>query len=126
MKLSYLILIVAATLLSACAPDAPTSTAAMGEGHCILEKINEDADNTAMCVEPMDAATCETLAVGLGEASMGFADYTGGTFVAGSCPTDGVTASCNKEDGNDHYYGDTTGMDMGCKFSGGEWVAAEA
>ena len=31
MKLSYLILIVAATLLSACAPDAPTSTAAMGE-----------------------------------------------------------------------------------------------
>lgn len=123
MNVHYLVLLLAAAAVSACAPEAPTSTAAMGEGHCMLEKVNDAADNTVMCVEPMDSATCETLAVGLGKASMGFAEFTGGSFVAGNCPTDGVTASCNKENGSDHYYGDTTGMDMGCKFTGGNWVA---
>ena len=123
--MKMLMTLLAAGLLLACAPDAPVSDAAMGEGHCLLTKINEDADDTPMCVEPMDAATCETLAVALGEASMGFADYTGGTFAVGRCPTDGLTGTCDKQaEGQDHYYGDTKGMDIGCKFSGGEWIAS--
>ena len=122
MTIRIAVLLAALGLLLACAPDAPVSDAAMGEGHCLLAKINEDADDTPMCVEPMDATTCETLAVALGEASMGFADFTGGTFAGGRCPAEGVTGTCKKESGQDHYYGDTSGMDTGCKFSGGEWV----
>lgn len=121
-NLRLLLAVITVMVLSACGKDEPVTSATMGEGHCLLDKINEGADPTPMCAEPMDEATCGLLAVTYGEAARGFAEYSGGIYGKGGCPAERLVATCDKGDSKDLYYGNVDGMKIGCRFSGGDWI----
>jgi hypothetical protein len=89
-----------------------------GEGSCAYVQENMFAGPFNVCQEPVGAESCATL----GETD----DNADAVHSEGACTTEGLIGTCDLSATKLRYYdGDAGGLEIGCGFQGGEWVAAE-
>ena len=89
-----------------------------GEGSCTYVQENMFAGPFNVCQEPVGAESCAVL----GETD----DNADAAHADGACSADGVVGTCDLGSNKLHYYdGDAGGLEIGCGFQGGEWIAAE-
>ena len=93
------------------------SGAAFGDGgHCNYVQENMFAGPFKVCPMPADAAKCEELGTTDDNHDAAQGD--------GDCAGDGAVGTCDLgEDKLVYYEGDPGGLEIGCGFQGGEWVA---
>jgi hypothetical protein len=90
--------------------------AAGGDGHCNYVQENMFAGPFKVCQMPTDAALCEEL----GSTD----DNHDAAQGDGACSTDGMVGTCDMGEAKLLYYeGDPGGLEIGCGFQGGDWVA---
>jgi len=89
------------------------------DGHCKYTRENDHTPQPyKVCEMPTDAAQCAELGTTNSNADAVYAD--------GACPTENAIGSCDKETSKLVYYdGDPEGVEVGCGFTGGDWVGAE-
>jgi hypothetical protein len=89
-----------------------------GEGACTYVQENMFAGPFDVCQEPVGAESCAAI----GETD----DNADASHAEGACPTEGLVGTCDLGDSKVHYLsGDAGGLEIGCGFQGGDWVAAE-
>jgi hypothetical protein len=89
-----------------------------GDGACSYVQENMFAGPFNVCQEPVGADSCTEI----GETD----DNADAVHAGGACTTDGLVGTCDLGDGKLHYYsGDSGGLEIGCGFQGGDWIAAE-
>ena len=89
-----------------------------GEGSCTYVQENMFAGPFNVCQEPVGAESCAVL----GETD----DNADAAHADGACSADGVVGTCDLGSNKLRYYdGDAGGLEIGCGFQGGEWIAAE-
>ena len=96
----------------------PLAGTALAEdaGHCTYVQQNMFAGPFKVCEMPIDAAKCEEL----GKTD----ENKDAVHAAGACPTESLVGTCDKGDTKLLYYeGDASGLEIGCGFQGGTWVA---
>jgi hypothetical protein len=87
-----------------------------GDGHCNYIQENMFAGPFAVCEQPANAAGCEEL----GNTD----DNADAAHGEGDCPVENLVGTCDRGDSQLLYYeGDPGGLEIGCGFQGGEWVA---
>jgi len=109
---------VAAALALAGASSLALADEVAGEGSCSYVQENMFAGPFNVCQEPVGADSCTEL----GETD----DNADAVHAEGACTTDGLVGTCDLGDAQLHYYsGDAGGLEIGCGFQGGDWVAVE-
>ncbi len=89
-----------------------------GEGSCTFVQENMFAGPFDVCQEPVGPESCAAL----GEAG----DNANAVHSEGACSLEGLVGTCDLGTSKVHYLtGDAGGLEIGCGFQGGEWVAAE-
>jgi len=89
-----------------------------GEGSCAYVQENMFAGPFDVCQEPTGAESCATL----GETD----DNADAVYSTGACTAEGLVGTCDLGDSKLRYYsGDAGGLEIGCGFQGGDWVAVE-
>jgi hypothetical protein len=89
-----------------------------GEGSCTYVQENMFAGPFNVCQEPVGAESCAVL----GETD----DNADAVHAEGECPSEGLVGTCDLGSNKLRYFsGDAGGLEIGCGFQGGEWVAAE-
>jgi hypothetical protein len=89
-----------------------------GEGSCTYVQENMFAGPFDVCQEPVGADSCATL----GETD----DNANAAHSEGACSSEGLVGTCDLGGSKVHYLsGDAGGLEIGCGFQGGDWVAAE-
>ena len=88
-----------------------------GEGSCSYVQENMFAGPFNVCQEPVGADSCAEL----GETD----DNADAVHAEGACTAEGLVGTCDLGDSKLHYFsGDAGGLEIGCGFQGGDWVAA--
>ncbi len=89
-----------------------------GEGSCTYVQENMFAGPFDVCQEPVGAESCTAL----GETD----DNANAVHAAGACASEGLVGTCDLGATKLRYYsGDAGGLEIGCGFQGGDWVAVE-
>ena len=89
-----------------------------GEGSCSYVQENMFAGPFNVCQEPVGAESCGEI----GETD----DNADAAHAEGACTTEGLVGTCDLGDNKLHYFtGDAGGLEIGCGFQGGDWVAVE-
>ncbi|MGI9307772.1 MAG: hypothetical protein ACR2P6_00840 [Gammaproteobacteria bacterium] len=89
-----------------------------GEGSCTYVQENMFAGPFDVCQEPVGAESCTEL----GQTD----DNADAKHSADACSMEGIVGTCDTGDSKIHYLtGDASGLEIGCGFQGGDWVAAE-
>jgi len=89
-----------------------------GEGACTYVEENMFAGPFDLCQSPVGADSCAAL----GEAG----DNRDASHADGECPTEGLVGICDLGGSKKHYIsGDAGGLEIGCGFQGGDWIASE-
>ena len=89
-----------------------------GEGSCTFVQENMFAGPFNVCQEPVGAESCAEI----GQTD----DNADAVHAEGACPTEGLVGTCDLGDSKLHYFsGDAGGLEIGCGFQGGDWVAVE-
>jgi hypothetical protein len=89
-----------------------------GEGSCAYVQENMFAGPFNVCQEPVDADTCAEI----GQTD----DNADAVHSEDACAAEGLVGTCDLGDGKLHYFtGDAGGLEIGCGFQGGDWVAVE-
>jgi len=89
---------------------------AAGDGHCNYTQENMFAGPFKVCHQPANAAACEEL----GSTD----DNADAVHGEGDCSADELVGTCDMGEAKLLYYeGDPGGLEIGCGFQGGEWVA---
>ncbi|MCP4001020.1 MAG: hypothetical protein GY727_08935 [Gammaproteobacteria bacterium] len=89
-----------------------------GEGSCTFIQENMFAGPFNVCQEPVGADSCAEI----GQTD----DNADAVHADGACPTEGLVGTCDLGDSQLHYFtGDAGGLEIGCGFQGGDWIAAE-
>ena len=89
-----------------------------GDGSCAYVQENMFAGPFDVCEEPVGAESCAEL----GQTD----DNADAVHSEAACTTDGLIGTCDKGDTKLRYYtGDAGGLEIGCGFQGGDWIAAE-
>jgi hypothetical protein len=89
-----------------------------GEGSCTYIQENMFAGPFKVCQEPVGAGSCATL----GETD----DNADAVHSEDACSSEGLVGTCDSGDQKIHYLdGDASGLEIGCSFLGGDWIAAE-
>jgi hypothetical protein len=123
MKINQILGIAAAVVLaggsSAVLAGGHEGGAAMtGEGACSYVQENMFAGPFDVCQEPVGAESCAEI----GQTD----DNADAVHAEGACPTEGLVGTCDLGDSKLHYFtGDAGGLEIGCGFQGGDWVAVE-
>ncbi len=95
-----------------------SSAYAEGEGSCAYVQENMFAGPFNVCQEPVDEAACAEL----GQTD----DNADAVHSADACTSDGLVGTCDLGDAQLRYFsGDAGGLEIGCGFQGGDWIAAE-
>jgi len=88
-----------------------------GEGSCSYVQENMFAGPFNVCQEPVGAESCAEL----GETD----DNADAAHAEGACTTEGLVGTCDLGDSKLNYFsGDAGGLEIGCGFQGGDWIAA--
>lgn len=95
------------------------SAMAADEGHCKYTRENDHTPQPyKVCEMPADVSLCLELGATNSNSNAVYGD--------GACPTEDAIGTCDKETSQLVYYdGDPEGVEIGCSFSSGDWVAAE-
>jgi hypothetical protein len=118
MKIMRIIGVAAAIMLAGVSSMAIADDAIGGEGACSYVQENMFAGPFNVCQEPVGADSCTEI----GETD----DNADATHAEGACTTEGLVGTCDLGDAKLHYFsGDAGGLEIGCGFQGGDWVAAE-
>ena len=89
-----------------------------GEGSCTFVQENMFAGPFNVCQEPVGAESCAEI----GQTD----DNADAVHAEGACPTEGLVGTCDLGESKLHYFtGDAGGLEIGCGFQGGDWVAVE-
>jgi hypothetical protein len=89
-----------------------------GDGSCSYVQENMFAGPFNVCEEPVGAESCALL----GETD----DNADAVHSEGTCTAEGLIGTCDKGATKLRYYsGDAGGLEIGCGFQGGEWIAPE-
>ncbi len=89
-----------------------------GEGSCTYITENMFAGPFDTCQEPVGPESCAAL----GETD----DNADAVHSEGACSLEGLIGTCDLGGSKVHYLsGDAGGLEIGCGFQGGEWIAAE-
>ena len=89
-----------------------------GEGSCTYVQENMFAGPFDVCQEPVGAESCAAL----GETD----DNANAMHAEGACTKEGLVGTCDLGGSAVHYLsGDAGGLEIGCGFQGGDWIAAE-
>ena len=89
-----------------------------GEGSCTYVQENMFAGPFNVCQEPVAADACTEI----GETD----DNADAAHSAEACPAEGLVGTCDLGDAQLRYFsGDASGLEIGCGFQGGDWVAVE-
>jgi len=89
-----------------------------GEGSCTFVQENMFAGPFNVCQEPVGAESCAEI----GQTD----DNADAVHAEAACPTEGLVGTCDLGDSKLHYFsGDAGGLEIGCGFQGGDWVAVE-
>ena len=89
-----------------------------GEGSCTYVQENMFAGPFDVCREPVGPESCAEL----GETD----DNADAVHSAEACTKEGLVGTCDLGSNQLHYLsGDAGGLEIGCGFQGGEWIAAE-
>jgi hypothetical protein len=89
-----------------------------GEGSCTYVQENMFAGPFNVCQEPVGAESCAEI----GQTD----DNADAVHGDAACPTEGLVGTCDLGDSKLHYFtGDAGGLEIGCGFQGGDWVAVE-
>jgi len=103
---------IAAVALLTAGPLAGTALA----DSCKYVQQNMFAGPFKVCEMPIDAAKCEEL----GKTD----ENKDAVHAAEACPTEALVGTCDKGATKLMYYeGDASGLEIGCGFQGGTWVA---
>jgi len=112
MKINQILGMTAALIL------AGGSSVALADESCTYVQENMFAGPFNVCQEPIGSENC---------AEIGQTDDNADAVHADSaCPTEGLVGTCDLGDSKLHYFtGDAGGLEIGCGFQGGDWVAVE-
>lgn len=89
-----------------------------GEGSCTYVQENMFAGPFDVCQEPVGPESCEQL----GQAD----DNANAVHSDGACSNEGLVGTCDLGSSQVNYLsGDAGGLEIGCGFQGGDWIAAE-
>jgi len=89
-----------------------------GEGSCTFVQENMFAGPFDVCQEPVGAESCAAL----GE----FGDNADAVHSESACAPETLVGTCDLGGSKVHYItGDAGGLEIGCGFQGGDWIAAE-
>lgn len=89
-----------------------------GEGSCTYIQENMFAGPFDVCQEPVGAESCAAL----GETD----DNADAAHSEDACALDTLVGTCDLGSNKVHYLtGDAGGLEIGCGFQGGDWIAAE-
>ena len=89
-----------------------------GSGSCQYVMENMFAGPYNACTEPTTHDACDEIGT--------TDDNRDASHSGGACPTDGLVGTCDLGDSQLRYYeGDVGGLEIGCGFSGGDWITAE-
>jgi hypothetical protein len=111
-------LAIAGGMTSAYAGGHEGGAAVGGEGSCAYVQENMFAGPFNVCQAPVDAESCAEL----GQTD----DNADAVHSDGACTTEGLVGTCDLGDSKLHYFsGDAGGLEIGCGFQGGDWVAVE-
>jgi hypothetical protein len=92
------------------------SGSVFADGHCNYVQENMFAGPFQVCQMPADEALCEEYGT--------TDDNSNAVHGDGECSTDALVGTCDLGDSKMNYYeGDPGGLEIGCGFPGGEWVA---
>lgn len=89
-----------------------------GEGSCTYVQENMFAGPFNVCQEPVGAESCAEI----GQTD----DNADAVHADGACGTESLVGTCDLGGSKVHYLdGDAGGLEIGCGFQGGDWIAAE-
>ncbi len=89
-----------------------------GEGSCTYVQENMFAGPFDVCQEPVGAESCEQL----GQTD----DNANAVHSDGACSLENLVGTCDLGGSKVNYLsGDAGGLEIGCGFQGGDWIAAE-
>ncbi len=112
MKINQILGIAAAMML------AGGSTVAMAEGSCVFIQENMFAGPFDVCQAPVNADACAEI----GQTD----DNADAVHSDGACDLAKLVGTCDIGTSKVHYLsGDPGGLEIGCGFQGGDWVAVE-
>ena len=87
-------------------------------GSCEYVMENMFAGPYNACTEPTTHDACDEIGT--------TDDNRDASHSGGACPTEGLVGTCDLGDSQLRYYeGDVGGLEIGCGFSGGDWITAE-
>jgi hypothetical protein len=96
-----------------------SATADGPAGHCAFSMKNAWVGPLKACMAPSSPADCD--ATGKKD------ENSNAQFAEGACPTEALVGTCKTEKYSLHYYeGDPSGLEIGCGFQQGEWLAPAA
>lgn len=123
MKINQILGIAAAVMLAggstaALAGGHEGGPAITGEGSCTYVQENMFAGPFDVCQEPVGAESCAEL----GQTD----DNADAVHSPDACSTEALVGTCDLGSNKLHYLsGDAGGLEIGCGFQGGDWIAAE-
>ena len=106
------------TVASAGAHASSSAASPEGSGSCQYVMENMFAGPYKACTEPTTHDHCDEIGT--------TDDNRDASHSGGTCPADGLVGTCDLGDSQLRYYeGDVGGLEIGCGFSGGDWITAE-